>query len=82
MEQLFNPVSEFYSNYTFSSLPITICSNYEEVLAKSKTAKTSSIFYNKTKNVITDKSITIDMTFDTSLNIICILNMNLEEKYM
>ena len=50
MDKLYNPVSEYYSNYNFNtSLPIIICTNYEDVLSKAKTVKTSCILYNKDK---------------------------------
>ena len=55
MEVLFNPVSEFYDNYKFSSLPITECSDYQDVLTKAKSVKQSCILLNKTKNIITNK---------------------------
>jgi hypothetical protein len=53
-----NPVSEFYKNYTFKTdLPVISCSNYEDVLNKAATTKTSCILYNKTKNTVSDKNI-------------------------
>ena len=78
METLYNPVSEFYSNYKFnSSLPVILCSNYEDVLLKAKSVKTSCILLNKTKNVVNDKALTFDFSFNSTLEVVLVLNVDL-----
>ena len=78
MEQLYNPVNEFYSNYKFSNLPIISCTNYEDVLNKAKTVNSSCILYNKDKNIVTDKNLQINLTYDSKLEVILILNVELK----
>ena len=80
MEQLYNTVSEFYPNYKFNNLPIIMCSNYEDVLNKAKSVKTSCILYNKDKNVITDKNLQINLSYDSKLEVILVLNVELKGK--
>ena len=46
MDQLYNPVNEFYTNYKFNNLPIVQCSDYEDVLNKAKNVTSSCILYN------------------------------------
>ena len=77
MDTLENPVKDYYNNYQFSSLPIVICSNYSEVLSKSKTATTSSIFLCKDKTVVSNKNIAINLTFDPKIEVILVLNIQL-----
>ena len=78
MEQLLNPVSEFYSNYKFNNLPIVICSNYEDVLNKAKSVTSSCILFNKDKNVVTDKNLQINFSFDSKIEVILVLNVELK----
>ena len=76
-----NPVGEFYNNYIFNSeLPVILCSNYEDVLNKAKTVKSSCILYNKTKNTLSDKNITTNFNFGKDLQVILILNVELKGK--
>jgi len=76
-----NPVSEFYKSYEFNkNLPIISCSNYEDVLNKAKSVNSSCILYNKTKNTVSDKNITINCSFDKSLEVILLLNVDLTGK--
>jgi len=76
-----NPVSEFYKNYTFKTgLPVIVCSDYEDVLNKSKTTKTSCILYNKIKNVVNDKNISVNLTFNSDIEVTLILNVELKGK--
>lgn len=74
-----NPVSEYYKKYEFKELPVISCSNYEDVLSKAKTAKTSCILYNKTINTVSDKIINVDLTFK-DIEVILILNIELKGK--
>ena len=78
MEQLFNPVSEFYANYKFSNLPIVICSNYEDVLSKAKSVNSSCILLNKDKNVVNDKNLQINFSYDSKIEVILALNVELK----
>ena len=78
MEQLLNPVSEFYSNYKFNDLPIVVCSNYEDVLNKAKSVNSSCILFNKDKNVVTNKNLEINFSYDTKLEVILVLNVELK----
>jgi len=78
MEQLLNPVSEFYSNYKFNNLPIIICSNYEDVLNKAKSVNSSCILYNKDKNIVTDKNLQINLSFDSKIEVVLVLNVELK----
>ena len=81
METLDNPVKDFYANYKFNtSLPIISCTNYEDVLNKAKTTKTSCILYNKTKNIVTDKSLPINLTFPKGVEVVLVLNVELKGK--
>ncbi len=80
MEELYNPVNEFYANYKFSSLPVTLCTDYQDVLNKAKNVKQSCILLNKTKNVVTDKNLDINFTFDAKLEVILVLNVELKGK--
>jgi poly(beta-D-mannuronate) lyase len=80
MEVLYNPVSEYYDNYKFSSLPITVCSDYQDVLNKAKSVKQSCILLNKTKNTVTDKNLDINFTYDSKLEVILVLNVELKGK--
>jgi hypothetical protein len=76
-----NPVSEFYKNYEFNkSLPVISCTSYEDVLNKAKNAKTSCILYNKTKNTVSDKTISVNLSYDSSIEVILILNVELKGK--
>jgi hypothetical protein len=75
-----NPVSEFYKKYNFKTeLPIVLCSNYEDVLNKAKSVKTSCILYNKTKNTVSDKNININLNFK-DIEVVLILNVELKGK--
>ena len=79
MEQLYNPVNEFYSNYKFNSkLPVIICSNFEDVLNKAKTVSSSCILLYKDKNIVTDKNLQINLTYDSKLEVVLILNIELK----
>jgi hypothetical protein len=78
MEQLLNPVTDFYSNYKFNDLPIVICSNYEDVLNKAKSVNSSCILFNKDKNVVTNKNLEINFSYDTKLEVILVLNVELK----
>ena len=79
--EVYNPVESFYSSYKFNDkLPIIQCSNYEDVLNKAKTSKTSCILYNKDKNIVKDKNIQIDLSYDTNIEIVLILNLELTGK--
>ena len=70
-----NPVSEYYANYAFNSkLPVVECVNYEDVLKK---ATASGIYVSKNKTVVTDKAISIGSSFDSKLEIVMILNVEL-----
>jgi hypothetical protein len=81
MDNLYNPVSTYYSNYKFNnSLPVIICSNYEDVLAKAKTVKTSCILFNKDKNVVSNKALTVNFTFDSKIEVVLVLNVELKGK--
>ena len=75
-----NPVSSYYSSYKFPTLPTIICKDYIEVLSKAKASKTSATFVNSTKQTLTDKALTIDMTFSTDLVIICVMNFDMNGK--
>ena len=76
-----NPVSEFYKNYTFKAdLPVISCLDYEDVLNKAKTTKTSCILYNKTKNTVSDKNISVNLSFNSDIEVILILNVELKGK--
>lgn len=76
-----NPVSEFYKNYTFKAdLPVISCSDYEDVLNKAKAVKTSCILYNKTKNTVSDKNISVNLSFNSDIEVILILNVELKGK--
>ena len=75
-----NPVSEFYKSYNFKpELPVILCSNYEDVLKKANSVKTSCILYNTTKNSITDKNISINFSFK-NIEVFLILNVELKGK--
>jgi len=79
--ELSNPVSEYYKNYEFKKeLPVILCSNYEDVLNKAKTSKTSCILYNKKLNTVSDKNITIDLSFNKDIEVILILNVEFKGK--
>ena len=78
MEQLFNPVSEFYANYKFNNLPIVICTNYEDVLNKAKSVTSSCILFNKDKTVVTDKNLQINFSFDSKIEVVLVLNVELK----
>ena len=79
--EVYNPVERFYSSYKFNDkLPIIQCSNYEDVLNKAKTSKTSCILYNKDKNIVKDKNIQIDLSYDSNIEIVLILNVELTGK--
>ena len=78
MDQLYNPVNEFYVNYKFNNLPIIQCSNYEDVLNKAKNVTSSCILYNKDKNVVTNKNLQINFSYDSKLEIILVLNVELK----
>ena len=79
--EVYNPVERFYSSYKFNDkLPIIQCSNYEDVLNKAKTSKTSCILYNKDKNIVKDKNIQIDLSYDSNIEIVLILNVELVGK--
>lgn len=80
MDTLDNPVKEFYANYKFNSLPIIFCTNYEDVINKAKTVKTSCILYNKDKNIISDKTIQINLSFSKDIEVILVLNVELKGK--
>ena len=81
MDKILNPVSTYYSNYKFNiSLPIIICSNYEDVLTKAKTVKTSCILFNKDKNVVSNKDLTVNFTFDSKIEVVLVLNVELKGK--
>lgn len=80
MDKLINPVSKYYKNYIFPTMPVVLCTSYTDVLTKAKTAKTSTIFFNTTKQTVSDKALTIDMTFDKSLVVICVLNVDMTGK--
>jgi hypothetical protein len=70
-----NPVSEYYANYAFNTkLPVIECENYEDVLKK---ATTSGIYVSKNKVVVTNKAISIGSAFDSKLEIVMILNVEL-----
>jgi hypothetical protein len=76
-----NPVREFYKNYEFKKeLPIISCTNYDDVLNKAKTVKSSCILYNPTKNTVSDKNIIINLSYDKSLEVVLILNVELKGK--
>ena len=79
MTTIVNPVSEFYANYAFNSkLPIVLCENYEDVLKKAGTATVSSMFISKNKAVVTNKNISITNSFDSKLEIVMVLNVELK----
>ena len=79
--EVFNPVKSFYSSYTFNNkLPVIQCSNYEDVLSKAKTVKTSCILYNKDKNTVTDKNLQVNLTYDSNIEVVLILNVELKGK--
>jgi hypothetical protein len=78
MDQVYNPVSEFYTNYKFNNLPVIQCANYEDVLNKAKSVNSSCILYNKNKNVVTDKNLQINFSYDSKIEVILILNVELK----
>ena len=75
-----NPVSEYYSNYTFNkSLPIIFCDNYDEVLKKASSTTVSSMIVNRnTKEVVSDKSISINNSYDGKIEVVLVLNVELK----
>ena len=74
-----NPVSEFYKNYTFKAdLPVISCSNYEDVLNKAKSVNSSCILYNKDKNIVTNKNLQINLTYDSKIDVVLVLNVELK----
>lgn len=76
-----NPVSEYYKSYNFKKeLPVISCSNYEDVLSKAKNTKTSCILYNNKITTVNDKNISINLSFDKSIEVILILNVQLKGK--
>lgn len=81
MDTVYNPVKEFYTNYNFNkALPIISCTNYEDVLSNAKSVKSSCILYNKDKNIVTDKTLKIDLTFSKDVEVILVLNVELKGK--
>ena len=60
-------------------MPVILCSNYEDVLKKANSVKTSCILYNTTKNSITDKNISINFSFK-NIEVFLILNVELKGK--
>ena len=81
MNTLDNPVKEFYANYNFNkTLPIISCTNYEDVINKAKSVKTSCILYNKDKNIVADKTLQIDLTFSKDVEVVLVLNAELKGK--
>lgn len=75
-----NPVSEYYSNYVFNkSLPIVFCDNYEEVLKKASSTTISSMIVNRNnKEVVNDKSISINNSYDSKIEVVLVLNVELK----
>lgn len=77
MDSLVNPVSDYYSNYKFKDLQVILCENYEDVLKKASSVTTSCILLSKSKMVVKDKNISINNTFDSKLDVVMILNVEL-----
>jgi len=76
----FNPVRDFYKNYNFKAeLPVILCSSYEDVLNKASSVKISCILYNKTKNSVLDKNISVNLTFK-NIEVVLLLNVELKGK--
>ena len=79
MTSIVNPVSEYYENYKFNSkLPIIECVNYEDVLKKAGSVTTSCMFVSKNKVVVTDKNISINNSYDSKIEVVMVLNVELK----
>ena len=78
MTTITNPVSAYYGNYAFNSaLPVVLCDNYEDVLKKAGTVTTSCMLMSKTKTVVSDKTINVTTTFDSKIEVVMVLNVEL-----
>ena len=80
MTDLKNPVSEFYKNYQFNpTLPIVFSSNLDEMLKSASTAKSSTIFINRTPTTISSPTV-ISLKIPANLEIILVLNLTVSGK--
>ena len=71
-------MSAYYGNYAFNSaLPVVLCDNYEDVLKKAGTVTTSCMLMSKTKTVVSDKTINVTTTFDSKIEVVMVLNVEL-----
>lgn len=78
MNTLMNPVSDYYANYKFRSDVLVVeCASYEEVLSKASSVKASCILLNKTKTVLKDKRVDVNLTFPTGVDVMLVLNVEL-----
>jgi hypothetical protein len=77
METLVNPVSDYYSNYKFKVLPVVLCENYDDVLKKASSVTSSCILLSKTKMIVKDRNLSINNTYDSKLDVVLILNVEL-----
>jgi hypothetical protein len=76
---LVNPVKDMYGDYVFNpKLPVVLCASYEDVLKKASTTTSSCILLNTTKQVVSDKNISINATFDPKLEVVMVLNVDLK----
>jgi parallel beta-helix repeat protein len=76
MTQPINPVKDYYADYVFNStLPVITFNSYEEILTASKGITKSCILYNTKNQTVSSKALNIDLSYDSSLEVILILNV-------
>lgn len=70
-----NPVKDYYSDYSFPSLPVIEVNSYQEALSAAKASKTSAMFVNTKETTLENTAVRVDLNFSGDIQIVVVLNL-------